>query len=161
MTRKAKIISVCISFLLAMFSWWRLTYVVQRRSFESNFYAILIVLSAVVILVLAYSQLIKRFSKDHIVKKNYAVLYDLEAKQHTGEIEFYFSLDEPKSIAFSILNDKMSELFVVKEGNFESGGHIVRYDTAQLENGYYFYCLQTDNQKTMKKLLVLHDNVTA
>jgi hypothetical protein len=36
------------------------------------------------------------------------------------------------------------------------GGNIVRYDSSKLTNGQYYYCLKTDNQKTMKKMSVLN-----
>jgi hypothetical protein len=49
---------------------------------------------------------------------------------------------------------------VLKEAEMKSGGHIIRFDSSQLANGIYFYCLETDNQKTLKKMKVFHDKLS-
>lgn len=119
----------------------------------------LIVTLAVLILVIAYRKLLRYLGKGAPVKENYAVLFGLEQPQVTGEVEFYFTLEQPRAIVFCILDSAMNEMKVVADQDFTSGGHILRFDTRTLENGVYFYCLRSDNQKTMKRMVVQHDNM--
>jgi hypothetical protein len=108
---------------------------------------------------IAYKLLINKFSKGTVKRENYAQLYDLEKPYQSGVVEFYFVLEEPKKVALKILDQQMGEKLLVIEDEFSADGHIVRFDTLKLENGIYFYCLETSNQKTMKKMFVVHDNL--
>ncbi len=121
----------------------------------------LVVSLAVLVLVIAYRKLLRYLGKGAPVKEHYAVLYGLERPHVTGEVEFYFTLEKPRGIIFSILDNAMNEIRVIADQDYASGGHILRFDTKALENGIYFYCLRSDNQKTMKRMVVQHDNMTA
>lgn len=149
------ILSLCLSLLIVL----RVRLVDDVRSWESKLLGTLIVLAAIAMLYLAYKSLLKRFAKGSLKKEDYALLYDLENKAHSGEIEFYFTIEQPKAVSLLILNEQMQDVTLVVEKEYTTGGHIVRFDTNQLPNGVYFYCLKTSNQKTMKKLFVYHDNV--
>ena len=94
-----------------------------------------------------------------VAKENYAVLYGLEKQQITGEVEFYFTMDQAKKIIFNILDERMDVQQTLVESDYDSGGHIVRFDTTILPNGIYFYCLQSENQKTMKRMVIQHDKL--
>ncbi len=161
MSKKTQVLLLTVSLLITAFSTYRMKYNVGRYSPERYVHATLIGLSAFLVLYLFYKLVIKRFSKDSIDPANYARLFDLERSFITGEVEFYFTVEQAKAIKFSILDPAMNEILVVKEGEVKSGGHLVRFDTSKLPNGGYFYCLETDNQKTMKKIVVQHDKVTA
>ncbi len=139
---------------------YRVNFVKGIRSWESKLLGTLIVLAAVAMLYIAYKAVIKRFSKGALKKEDYALLFDLENKTQSGGLEFYFTIEQPKKVVFSILNAKMETIEVVQDREFSSGGHIIRFDTNALQDGVYFYCLETDNQKTMKKMHVQHDNMT-
>lgn len=161
MKKKTAIILILLSLCLSLLIFIRVRLVDNVRSWESKLLATLIVLAAVGMLYIAYKALLKRFSKGSLKKEDYALLYDLEHKAHSGEIEFYFTIEQPKKVALSILDEQMTSLHLVVDSDFSVGGHIVRFDTKVLPNGVYFYCLMTNNQKTMKKMFVYHDNLTA
>ncbi len=161
MKKRTQLILLAVSLAVSSFSAYRMANYVGRFSVERYVHAILIGLSAALILYMFYKNVIKRFSKGHVDHKKYAKLFELEHAVVTGELEFYFTIEDPKDIRFSILSKDMQLLEVVKEGPVSRGGHIVRYETTKLEDGIYFYCLETDNQKTMKRMRVQHVKVTA
>lgn len=161
MKKRTQLILLAVSLAVSTFSAYRMANHVSRYGIERYVHAILIGLSAALILYMFYKNVIKRFSKGHLDQKKYAKLFELEHTVVTGELEFYFTTEDAKDIRFSILSRDMQLLEVVKEGPVSSGGHIVRYGTDKLEDGIYFYCLETDNQKTMKRMRVQHVKVTA
>lgn len=160
MSKKAIISLISLSLIISILVLYRVNYVKGIRSWESNLLAILIGLAAISMLYIAYKELIKRFSRSKIDQADYAKLYDLENTNVSGQVEFYFTIEQPKEVVFTILNQNMDELEVLVSGSFKQGGHIVRYDTNKLETGIYFYCLTTPNQKTMKKIKVQHVKLT-
>ena len=161
MKKRTSIILVCVSLVVMSAAYYLIKYVTKSKTFEHNALAVLFTLLGVLVLYIAYKELIRRFSRKQIPKEEYAYLYGLERQQITGEVEFYFTLSQPKNVNFSILNSRMEELQVLADKEFGTGGHILRYDTNALKNGVYFYCLRSDNQKTLKRMIVQHDNLTA
>lgn len=160
MKKKSLLSLVGLSLLITCLILYRVNFVKGIRSWESKVLGTLIVLAAVSMLYIAYKAVIKRFSKGTLKKEEYALLFDLENKKQSGGLEFYFTIEQPKKVVFSILNAKMETIEVIQDKEFSSGGHIIRFDTNALQDGVYFYCLETDNQKTMKKMHVQHDNMT-
>ena len=161
MKKRTSIILVSVSLIVMSVAYYLIKYVTKSKTVEHNALAVLFTLLAVLVLYIAYKELIRRFSRKRIPKEEYAFLYGLEKQQITGEVEFYFTLSQPKNVNFSILNSRMEELQVLADKEFGTGGHILRYDTNALQNGIYFYCLRSDNQKTLKRMIVQHDNLTA
>lgn len=161
MKKKTLVYFLILSLVLSTLILVRINFITKTRSWESYALAIIIVLIAVLMLNLAYKGLIQRFRKGHIDHSKFAVLFDLEQSRVSGEVEFYFTLDSNKSVRFLILNQQMETVQEVKNQAYESGGHIVRFDSKSLPTGVYFYCLETENQKTMKKFFIQHDNLTA
>ncbi|TSJ44801.1 hypothetical protein [Fluviicola chungangensis] len=159
MKKRTLLTLVGLSLLITLLILFRVNFVKGVRSWESKVLAIMIGLAAIAMLYIAYKSVIRRFSKGVLKKEEYALLFDLENKAQNGEIEFYFTIEQNKKVVFSILNDKMETIKVVLDKEFSSGGHIVRFDAKELNSGTYFYCLETNNQKTMKKMLVQHDNL--
>lgn len=88
--------------------------------------------------------------------KNFCVLYPLEQKTVSGEIEIYFTNDLEKTARIIILDVELNEILEIAQGDYSPGGNIIRFDTSVLDNGDYYYCLVADNQKTMKKMHVQH-----
>lgn len=161
MTRKRKIIIISINLLIVIATYLRMHYMAgQRGGWERNLYAIIITGSSLFFFYFLYTLLIRNFSKSHIDQRDFARLNDLEAQYISGEVEFYFSMEERKQVVFSILDKNMQEVERLTEREFAGGGHIVRFDTTKLPDGVYFYCLQTPNQKTMKKMKIQHVNLT-
>lgn len=161
MKKKTIVYFLVLSFVMSMLILVRINFITKSRSWESYALAIIIALIAIFMLNLAYKSLIQRFRRDHVDHSVYAVLFDLNQREVTGEIEFYFTLEHVKNVRFLILNHLMQTIQVVRDEEFKTGGHIIRFDSKSLDSGSYFYCLETDNQRTMKKFQVQHDNLTA
>jgi len=118
---------------------------------------LLTILTVSLILLVAfilYRKLLTRLGKGLPVAKDYCVLYGLEQDPVKGEMEIYFTAELPKTVKIELLNEDMSVNTTIIEKEYSDGGHIVRFDTLTIPDGNYFYCLKTDNQKTMKKVLV-------
>ncbi|MES2800112.1 MAG: hypothetical protein V4638_08845 [Bacteroidota bacterium] len=109
---------------------------------------------SILIIVIAYRKLIRHLGKDYISKEDFCVLYSLETDIASDIIEIYFTASKPRTVQINLLDASMKLMQVIKEGEFSTGGHIVRFDTKSIEDGYYFFSLQTDNQHTMKKMTV-------
>lgn len=122
--------------------------------FKSIALGVLTVSLGILVLVIAYRKLLQYLGRGAVNKQDFCVLYALEEDPVVGEVEFYFTCEIAKDYTLLILDSEMNELQVVKEGSATPGGTIVRFDTVQLSNGMYYYCLKTANQKTMKKMVV-------
>jgi len=110
----------------------------------------------ILLLVIAYRRLLTYLRKGNIDTTKYCVLYRIEKNPAEGELEFYFTNEETKQIAFELLNNQFEVIETLASQDFEKGSHILRYDSAKLKNGTYYYQLRTDNQKTYKKLEILN-----
>lgn len=113
---------------------------------------------SIVVLVLAigYRKLLSYLGKDDIKREDYCVLYNVEESVVTGEIPFYFTSEQVKNVSIWIQDESMKDLFEVSNQECKVGGNIIRYDSSNLKNGTYFYCLKSDNQKISKKMVVFH-----
>lgn len=130
---------------------------VAKYNFINYIYIFLIVVTTLIMFSITYSLIIKRFKRTENVvnQKDYAKLYDLENSQITGEeLQFYFTIERNAKIKFSILNNELASFVVLKDEEVQPGGHIIRFDPKDLAKGAYYYCLETDNQQTMKKFWI-------
>lgn len=160
MKKRTSVILVLISLVVMSVAYYLFRFVVRDRSFEANALAVLFTLMGVLVLFIAYRELLRRFGKGSVVKEDYAVLFGLEKPKITGEVEFYFTMNQPKHIVFMILDQQMNPLQTIADQDYQSGGHILRFNTESLTDGIYFYCLQSENQKTMKRMFIQHDKMT-
>lgn len=103
------------------------------------------------LLIIAYKKLLAYLGKANIISEDYCVLYGIEEQPSKGEIEFYFTTNQNRSYKLVLLNSDMTHHSIIKSGEAKEGGVIIRFDTHSIENGTYFYQLETENQKTMKK----------
>jgi len=161
MKKKAFITLLSLSLILSVLILIRINFVKGIRTWESHVFGVLIVIVAIALLVVAYRTLLKRLQKGKVDQKKFALLFDLENNRVSGEVEFYFTVEEDKPVRFVILDNNMQEIKEVVSKNFDKGGHIVRFDVSTLTPGVYFYSIVTDNQRSMKKIFVQHDNLTA
>lgn len=161
MKKRTSIILVLVSLVVMSVSYYLLRFVVANRTIEMYLLATLFTLMALLLFYISYKELLRRLGKGTPPKEDYAVLYGLESKTVSGEVEFYFTTEHPRNFAFVLLDSQLQQMEVLSERDFETGGHIIRYNTNKLTNGIYFYCLQSANQKTMKRMVVQHDNLTA
>ena len=112
--------------------------------------SILYITLFILLIIIAYRFLIRRLSNDRVRLEEFCTLYSTETYEVNGEVEFYFQCPETIEVHFCIWsNDKIVVELANKE--FDSGVHILRYDTKQLENGGYTFGLVTEKQKTIKK----------
>lgn len=95
-----------------------------------------------------------RIEKKKGPKEDYCVLYSLDYNEVKGEIEFYFTAEKSKDFTLRILSPDMTEIKEVVSSICSVGGNIHRFNTTLIPNGEYYYCLRTENQKTMKKMNV-------
>lgn len=121
------------------------TYIILK---DIMFYALVILF-----IIIMYRLLIKRLSKGRHRQELFCILYPLDINPSSGEIPFYFTTERPKHIEFSIENQE-GKLVELANGPFDTGGHIIRFDSTTLPNGLYFYCLKTGNQETKKKFRI-------
>lgn len=161
MKKKAIITLLSLSLILSVLILIRINFVKGIRTWESHVFGVLIVIVAIALLVVAYRTLLKRLQKGKVDQKKFALLFDLENNRVSGEVEFYFTVEEDKPVRFVILDNNMQEIKEVVSKNFDKGGHIIRFDVSTLTPGVYFYSIVTDNQRSMKKIFVQHDNLTA
>ena len=103
--------------------------------------------------IILYRRLLRRMSKGSINQNDYCVLFSLELNPASGEIPFYFTLEKEQTVSLFIEHEDKSSVLVV-EKTFKPGGHIVRYDSKQLADGFYYYILKTDLQETKKKFTI-------
>ena len=97
-------------------------------------------------MIIAYRLLIRKLSKGRVRLEDFCTLYSTETYEVKGEVE----CPKPINVQFCIWsNDEIVVELANKE--FDSGGHILRYDSSQLENGGYTFGLVTEKQKTVKK----------
>ena len=115
---------------------------------------ILFVTLGLLVLAIAYRALLKYLGRGTPSKADYCVLYNLEKNPAVGELEFYFTSEEPKKVTLNVLDEDLNIVTEISTIDCHTGGNIIRYDSTQIANGNYFYCLQTPNQKTMKKMRV-------
>jgi hypothetical protein len=120
-------------------------------SFGKVLISVLTVSIILLVLYIAYKKIIAKVNQGVPVLADYCVLYSLEQQPASGVLEFYFTCQQQKNVRLELLNEDMSFNCLITEQLFNSGGNIIRFDSMPIENGIYYYCLQTENQKTMKK----------
>jgi hypothetical protein len=118
---------------------------------------ILLTSITLLILIIAYKKLLARLGKGNPIKEDYCVLYNLEETPSNNEVAFYFTCNSERSILLELLSNELTTIQIIAEKIVQEGGHIIRFDTKSIPNGTYFYCLKTDNQKTMKKMIVANN----
>jgi hypothetical protein len=103
--------------------------------------------------VIAYRSLLKKFQRGQVVHKEFCELYNLDQEPAQGELAFYFVCPEACEVRFAIwqLNQIVWE---VAQGTYEKGGHILRFDSTKLDNGVYYYGIMTSDQETKKRMTV-------
>ena len=160
MTKRQQLIIISICAVLSIAASYVLATQVERRDvFLRNACASVILISAVVVFYVLYKAVLKKLNKDAFPAIEYPKLFEIESAVVNGEIEFYFTLPASMNSKLLILNEDLSENTVIVDEMFKTGGHIVRFNVNQLQNGVYFYCLQTDIRKSMKRMKVQHDKL--
>jgi len=117
---------------------------------------VLICTLAVLLFAIAYKKLLAYWGAKTKTKQHFCTLYNVEEQPAQGEIQLYFTAQEKKEVKIHLLTQDYEFFREIYCDICRLSGNIVHLDTKQLKNGVYFYCLITDNQKTMKKLIVFN-----
>lgn len=117
---------------------------------------VLIFTLALLVFAIAYKKLLAYLGKGSVPKEKYCVLYSLETDTASGEVQFYFTSEVKKEVKLQLLDEQYHFIKEIYGQECRTDGNIIPFDTKELNNGIYFYCLVTENQKTMKKMTVLN-----
>jgi hypothetical protein len=109
---------------------------------------------AVLIGMIIYKRVLGKMRQGEVSLNDFCVLYSLERNEQTGELEFYFTNEQPKHVIFEILSENEEVLHKLTDEEYKKGGHIIRFNSKELANGTYFYQLRTDNQQTKKRMVI-------
>jgi len=115
---------------------------------------ILIFTLALLLFAIAYKKMLVYFGKKGKTQQKYCTLYSLEKQPSKDNIQFYFTSEEKKIVSLQILDEKYQLIKEIYNQMCRKDGNIIEFNTRELSNGTYFYCLQTENQKTIKKIII-------
>ena len=101
------------------------------------------------VIIILYKVLLRKFSKGRVIHSQYCTLYSVDENPSKEVIEFYFECPSDLEVMFFIRDAQEKEVFS-KKGNFDKGGHILRFDSREVENGNYVYGIKTFEQETIK-----------
>lgn len=104
----------------------------------------------VILLFIAYKLLLRRFKRDIPDYSSFIVLNPLEMNPASGELEFYFTTEQPQIVTFIVKSEKEDFSKVLLDKKVDAGAHIIRFDSTQVANGRYAYEVKTNQQQTMK-----------
>lgn len=106
------------------------------------------------VIIIAYRYLLRRFNKGVIEKEDYVDLYSFENRVAIGEITLYFQVFSAKHINFYLTDTEGKLLLTFVDEVRKPGGYNISLDSTKLANGKYYYCIKTENQQTEKLLIV-------
>ena len=72
----------------------------------------------------------------------------------SGLTAFNFTLSETANVTYSLSNVIGQKVEVQNFGKVSSGSHNIKFNTANLNAGIYFYTLEVDGEKFTRKLIV-------
>lgn len=107
---------------------------------------------AILVFIIAYRKLLAYLGKGRLPKEKYCVLHSLEIDPAHGEVKFYFTSEEKKEVKIHLLDEQYNFVQEIYNTVCKADGNVIPFNTKQLKNGIYYYCLMTDNQKTLKKM---------
>lgn len=108
------------------------------------------------ILFIVYRKILAYVSRGEPIQKDYAILYPVEQNPASGEVTIYFTCEILKNVRIELLDVDMNFIKELFSKECSEGGHIVRFDSKAFVDGNYFYCLKSENQKTMKKISIVN-----
>ena len=104
----------------------------------------------VLLMVIGYKYLLRRFNRDRIEKEDYVDLFSFENYLASGDVNLFYEVYSAKHIRFYVTDTSGKEIVVLVDEVKKPGGYNVCFDSTKLDNGDYYYCIQTSNQKTEK-----------
>ena len=107
----------------------------------------------ILLAVIGYRALLRRFQRGHMKHKDYCELYTLDHEPAMGELAFYFVCPDKTNVQFAIWQNNLL-VHEITNTSYEKGGHILRFDSTQLSNGVYYYGIITADQETKKRMTI-------
>lgn len=127
----------------------------MNRFFNEALWIDLLSITLVILLAIILYRLLLRFlSRKHVKTEQYCTLFDVEDQPVSGDIPFYFSTLVSRNVEFLLVSEEGNCVANIANQTFETGGHLLRFDSTTLKDGTYFYILRTENQEIRKKLVV-------
>jgi uncharacterized membrane protein YhiD involved in acid resistance len=105
---------------------------------------------ALIVILIIYFRVLRRIKKKQVDHDSYVRLKSFNTDEISGEVQMYVELDQQKTFQLHWKNKANEDILIIFDGTKKKGGHIFTFDTKQLQNGFYFYELTTDNQKISK-----------
>jgi hypothetical protein len=107
----------------------------------------------ILVAMIAYRFLLRYLSKGRVDQALFCELYTLDHEPATGEVSFYFVCPETTFVTFAIWKgDEIIKKLTSQE--YENGGHLLKFQTSEIENGLYYFGIETTKQKTQKRFTV-------
>lgn len=106
------------------------------------------------VVVIAYRFLLRRFNKGVIEKEDYVELFSYENQIAKGEVTLFFQVFSTKHVNFYLTDMEGELVHTFIDEVRKPGGYNVILDSTKLANGKYYYCVKTENQQTDKLLVV-------
>ncbi len=109
----------------------------------------------IVILIYITNRKVKQRKAAKQAKLNPSVnLYPFELVEAKGEITIFFSADDAMDYEFFVESAIDSVRVYQSKGVCRPGGQKIKFDTTTVENGQYFYGIQTPFQRVEKKIVI-------
>lgn len=112
----------------------------------------------VIMAIILYRLLLRKLKKSVMDNTNFVVLHRCEKEPAFGDIQLYFTAQNPGKAVFQLYEKNGDKTWTLFEGDFKSGNTIINFDTRTVDDGWYYYEVKTENQKTFK-LLEIKNNV--
>lgn len=113
----------------------------------------LIITLLILLAIIGYRYLLRYLSKGNVNQAMFCELYSLDHEPASGEISFYFVCPDLTFVTFCIWKgDDIIKQLTSQE--FEKGGHLLKFQTAELANGVYYFGIETTRQKTQKRFTI-------
>ncbi len=107
----------------------------------------------ILLVIIAYRFLLRYLSRGRVNQALFCELYTLDHEPASGEVSFYFVCPETTFVTFAIWKgDAIIKQLTSQE--YEIGGHLLKFQTSEIENGMYYFGIETTKQKTQKRFTV-------
>lgn len=111
-----------------------------------------------IVFFIGYRLLLAYLKRGTIDQQDFVELASTPDDKVQGEIQFFIKAHQPKEVRFRIYGKTTDVEKILLDEKLSAGGHVINFDTRGVENGFYFYEIKTDNQKTAKLLEVCNIN---
>lgn len=117
--------------------------------------AVVFIITALVLLYIAYKKLLQRLGKKPAAHaEQFIIFHPFVHQPLRGTVDFFLEAKNAVSYQLYIQSIENHSKWEVEKGVTTRGGNILPFDTRQLKNGLYWATLETDFQKTTKRIEV-------